>query len=141
MLVKGWEEVCVIAGWEGAGRAAQWNKRGRRCLYARVFSAAKDAITSRSAQAFINQRIGRYGEVRSLRLDSKNKSGEVVCLLHGEPEPITLRLEGYELRRSGGETFIRLGRFTCSRPWLENLLNDYGRDREVPVPGWAAAAL
>lgn len=106
-----------------------------------MFSAAKDAITSRAARSFLNQRIARYGEVQSLRLDSTNKQGEIVCSLEGEAEPITIRIDGYELRHSGGETFVRLGKFSCSRPWLENVLNDFARDREVPVPSWAASAL
>lgn len=106
-----------------------------------MFSAAKDALTSRAAQSFLNQRIARYGEIRSLRLDSGNKSGEVVCALLGEAEPITVRIDRYELRRNGNEAVVRLGQFSCSRPWLENLLNDYARDREFPVPSWASAAL
>lgn len=106
-----------------------------------MFSAAKDAFTSRAAQSFINQRIARYGEVRSLRLDSKAKSGEIVCALHGETEPVSVRVENYELRERDGQTFVRLGRCTCNRVWLENLLNDFGSAREIPVPSWAATAL
>ncbi|ACB77322.1 hypothetical protein [Opitutus terrae] len=106
-----------------------------------MFSAAKDAITSRAARTFLNQRMARYGEIQSLQLDSKNKSGEVVCTLIGEAEPIKIRIDRYEVRQNGGETLVRLGQFTCNRPWLENLLNDYGRDREIPVPSWATSAL
>lgn len=110
-------------------------------IYAEVFSAAKDAVTSKAAQTFLNQRIARYGEVRTLRLDSKNKSAEVVCQLQGEPEPISIRVESYELRQRDGAVFVQLGRCTCNRVWLENLLNDFGRNREIPLPSWAANAL
>jgi hypothetical protein len=106
-----------------------------------MFSAAKDAIASKAAQSFINQRIARYGEVRTLKLDSKNKSAEVVCALHGEPEPIMVRVERYELTQREGQTYVRLAQCSANRPWLQNLLMDYGVDREVPVPPWAASAL
>lgn len=106
-----------------------------------MFTAAKDAITSKAAQSFINQRIGRYGEVRTLRLDSKNKSAEVVCALHGEAEPIMVRVDRYEVRQKDGQTYVRLAQCTANRPWLQNLLMDYGVDREIPVPPWAATAL
>ena len=106
-----------------------------------MFSAAKDAITSKAAQSFINQRIARYGEVRSLRLDSRAKSGEVVCALLGETEPVTVRVERYEVVQRDGQTFVKLGRCSCNRVWLQNLLTDFGQDREVQVPPWAAAAL
>lgn len=106
-----------------------------------MFSAARDAIAGKAAQTFINQRIARYGEVRSLTLDSRKKTGEVVCQLHGEPESITVRVEHYELHERDGKMFVRIGRCSCNRPWLQNLLDDFARDREVPVPPWAASAL
>lgn len=105
-----------------------------------MFSAAKDAIASKAAQTFINQRIARYGEVRSLKLDSRNKTGEVVCTLLGETEPIMVRVEHYEVRERGGQSFVKVGRCSCNRTWLQNLLTDFG-DREIPVPPWAASAL
>jgi hypothetical protein len=112
-----------------------------RFIYGPMFSAAKDAIASKAAQTYINQRIARYGEVRSLKLDSRNKSGEVVCVLLGEPEPVTVRVERYEVTERDGQTFVKIGRCSCNRTWLQNLLTDFGRDREIPVPPWAASAL
>jgi hypothetical protein len=107
-----------------------------------MFSAMKDAVTSKAAQTFVNQRIARYGEVQSLKIDSKQKSVEIVCQLLGEPAPITVRVENYELRDgSDGEKRLRIGACSASRPWLENLLADQVRGREFPVPGWAASAL
>lgn len=120
------------------GRLEQGASEG---FYGGMFSAAKDAIASKAAQSFINQRIARYGEVRTLKLDSKNKSAEVVCALHGEPEPIMVRVERYELTQRDGQTFVRVVQCSANRPWLQNLLMDHGVDRDVPVPPWAAGAL
>lgn len=106
-----------------------------------MFAAAKDALTSKAAQSYVNQRIARYGEVRTLRLDSSKKTVEVVCQLIGERDPVTIRVSQYEVIETGGNKFLRIGACTCNRPWLENLLNDFGKGREVPVPGWAASAL
>lgn len=102
----------------------------------------KDAVTSKAAQTFVNQRIARYGEVQSLKIDSKRKSVEVVCQLLGEPTPITVRLDNYDLRDGpDGGKLLRVGSCSASRPWLENLLTDQAIGREFPVPGWAASAL
>ena len=106
-----------------------------------MFNAAKDALTSKAAQSFINQRIARYGEVQRLKLDSKNKTADVVCLLNGEAEPISVRIDRYEIVERGGERFVRLARCTSNRIWLQNLLSDFGPGREIPLPGWAASAL
>src|SRR5438477_271233 len=49
-----------------------------------MFNAAKDALTSRSAQVWANNLIARYGKVQALKIDSRLKTLEVTCLLDGE---------------------------------------------------------
>ena len=41
-----------------------------------MFNAAKDAIASRAALSFINERIRRYGKVERLKIDSGRKQVE-----------------------------------------------------------------
>ena len=106
-----------------------------------MFKAAKDAFTSKAAQTYINQRIARYGQVQTLRIDSRTKSMELSCQLVGEPAPIVVRVERYAVRELGDKKMLRIGSCACSRPWLQNLLNDFALNREFPVPSWAAAAL
>jgi len=106
-----------------------------------MFKAAKDAFTSKAALTFINQRIARYGEVLTLRIDSRDKTMEMTCQLVGEATPIAVRVENYSVQEVGGKKILRVGACLCSRPWLQNLMNDLARDREIPVPSWAAAAL
>ena len=106
-----------------------------------MFNAAKDAFTSKAAQTYINQRIARYGQVKTLKIDSRNKNMELSCHLIGEPAPIVIRVEKYALREIGDKKILRVGPCACSRPWLQNLLNDFAQNREIPVPSWAAAAL
>lgn len=106
-----------------------------------MFNAAKDAFTSKAAQTFINQRIARYGQVQKLQIDSRSKSMEITCQLDGESQPITVRVENYAVREADGKKLLRFGTCVCSRRWLQNVLNDFARDREIPVPSWAAAAL
>lgn len=106
-----------------------------------MFTAAKDAITSKAAQSFINQRIVRYGEVERLKLDSKNKSAEVVLRLIGEDRPVSVVVERYEIQTRDGGVFLRLAKCSANRVWLQNVLSDYGPTKEIPLPPWAASAL
>lgn len=106
-----------------------------------MFRAARDAVTSKAAQRFLNQKLARYGEVQTLRIDSHARQMEVVCRLLGESEPVTVRVEEYQLAESGGRKIVRIGQCSCSRPWLQNLLNDFAQHREIPLPSWAASAL
>ncbi len=89
----------------------------------------------------MNQRIARYGEVRTLRIDSRNRQVQFVCQLVGEPDPVEVRIENYEVMENGGQKVLRVGACTSSRPWLQNLLNDFAKGREIPLPAWAASAL
>ncbi|QYM79457.1 hypothetical protein K0B96_02245 [Horticoccus luteus] len=98
-------------------------------------------MTSRAAQAFVNSRIARYGRVDRLKIDSTNRAIEVVCSLEGEVDPVTVRVDRYELHDEGGKRFIEIKKASCSRPWLHRALEDFAPGRRFEVPGWAAAAL
>lgn len=106
-----------------------------------MFRAAKDSVTSEAARRYANNLVARYGEVVDLKIDSGEKTVRAVCRLTGEQEPITVTIESYEVLNVGGKKMLRLGRCRCSRPWLEALLNDFAKGREVEVPGWASMAL
>lgn len=106
-----------------------------------MFSAAKDAMASRAAQAYINNRIARYGELQELRIDSRGRTMEGTCLLHGEKSPITVHVDRYDISERGGAKFLTVHQCRCERPWLQNLLRDFVEGRSVELPSWAASAL
>jgi len=106
-----------------------------------MFNAAKDAITSRSAQVWANSLIARYGKVQALKIDSRLKTLEVTCLLDGESTPITVRVENYVVEAVGDKKVIFATRFSCSRPWLQKVLSDHACGRQIELPPWATAAL
>lgn len=106
-----------------------------------MFNAAKDVMTSRAAQYYVNNQIVRYGEVQSLKIDSKQKTVEVSCLLHGEPSPISIKVEKYTVEVQGNKKFFQASSISCTRPWLQNLLADFAKDRRVELPSWAEGVL
>ncbi len=106
-----------------------------------MFTAAKDALTSHAARNYVNGLIKRYGEVSELKIDSKGKSVDIVCVLIGESTPVTVRIENYRIESDGTKRFIEITACACSRPWLQNLLEDHARGRRLELPSWAAAAL
>jgi hypothetical protein len=106
-----------------------------------MINAMKDAVTSRAALAFVNNQIARYGTVQDLKIDSRRKTVDISCLLHGEPTPINVKIESYAVETVGDKKFIQITGINCSRPWLHNLLTDFAQNRRVELPTWAAAAL
>ena len=106
-----------------------------------MFNAAKDALSSRAAQSWANNLIARYGKILDLKIDSRRKTVEVSCQLDGESTPIVVRIEKYVVENDGDKKFITASGFTCTRPWLQNLLTDFGHRQRIELPAWAAAAL
>ncbi|HVU15325.1 MAG TPA: hypothetical protein VHD32_00260 [Candidatus Didemnitutus sp.] len=106
-----------------------------------MLNAAKDALTSRAAMAWANSLIGRYGRVQALKIDSRRKTIEVACELQGESSPISIRVDEYAIESDSDSTYISLRKFTASRPWLQNFLNDFGHRQKIRLPPWAAGAL
>lgn len=106
-----------------------------------MFNAAKDALASRAAQSFLNERFSRYGKVERLKIDSERKQMEVLFHLDGEPSPIAVRVGQYVIESEGAKRFIRVSNCTATRPWLQNVLNDFSAGRRIEVPSWAASAL
>jgi hypothetical protein len=106
-----------------------------------MFNAAKDTMTSRAAQYYVNNQIVRYGEVKSLKIDSRLKTVEVSCLLHGEPSPIGIKVENYTVETDGNKKFFQVTNISCTRPWLQNLLADFAKNRRVELPAWADGVL
>jgi len=106
-----------------------------------MFTAAKDAVASQAAQVWANNLIARYGKMQALKIDSRGKSLEVSCLLDGEANPITVRIEGYVIETVAEKKYLRATRFHCTRPWLQNFLADFGPRQRIELPPWAATIL
>lgn len=106
-----------------------------------MFNAAKDALASRGAQTWANTLIARYGKVQELKLDSRLKTVEATCILDGEATPITIKVENYVVETERDKKYIRATGFTCTRPWLQKVLTDFGPQNRIELPPWAAAIL
>lgn len=123
------------------GRIAALCVTGWACAACTMFTASKDALASRAAQTWANTLIARYGKIQDVKIDSRLKTVEVTCLLHGEPSPITVEVVNYVVDSEAGKKFVRATGFRCTRPWLQNVLTDFGHGKRVELPRWAAAAL
>ncbi len=106
-----------------------------------MFRAAKDALAGKSARAYLNDAIARYGRLEDLRIDSKLGTLVATCRLHGENAPLTVTVGRYTIESQGRQKFLRLEQCGCDREWVQNVLTDFGEGKSFPIPVWAAAAL
>ncbi len=106
-----------------------------------MFKAMKDSFTAGAARHWLNKRFARLGQIESLRLDSRARRVDLVLRPVGEPDPISLVVERYEIERTDGQVYVRLNTCHCSRPWLQAALEDFVCNKPLEVPPWAAALL
>lgn len=106
-----------------------------------MFSAAKDAMTSTAAKAYVNSVIERYGRVEELRIDSRRNRVEMVCQLIGETSPIGVTIESYRLEEEADKKYLLVTDSSATRPWLQAVMRDHLHGRRIAVPSWATAAL
>ena len=76
-----------------------------------MFTAAKDALASRAAIVWVNQRIARYGRVQDLKIDSRRRTVEISCLLDGELTPIAIKIGNYVVETEHEQKFPSRDRF------------------------------
>lgn len=122
-------------------KKTRFAKEGRARRDGVVFTAAKDALASQAARTYVNGLIKRYGELRELKIDSRAKTVHAVCGLIGETEPVTVNIEAYRMVTERETTYVEITACSCSRGWLQNLLEDQVCGRRLKLPAWAAAAL
>ncbi|MCF3649945.1 hypothetical protein [Synoicihabitans lomoniglobus] len=106
-----------------------------------MLSSLKDRVTSHAARHFANNLIRRYGVLESLRIDSRAQRIELVCLLHGEAQPLAVQVGNYRIESDTAESFITLRDCVCERPWIQALLIDFVHDTPLRLPRWVASAI
>ncbi len=117
------------------------NKIRQIALWVSMFQNAKNAITSKAAQVYLNGLLVRYGEVERVKIDSGARTIAIRVKLKGEVVPIDAEVGEYIIHEVRGKKFIEFSQCRCSRPWLQSLMEDLSASRRVELPPWAAAAL
>jgi hypothetical protein len=106
-----------------------------------MFNLAKNFMTGKAAQVYVNNLIARYAVLQDLKIDTQNKTVDLLCQLHGETQPVRVRIDKYVIQERGEKRFVEVVKCTCSRPWIQALVEDFVQGRSVEVPSWASAAL
>jgi len=106
-----------------------------------MFGRMKDSALGMALKKFVNERLGEYGEVRDIKVDTKANKITLHAMLRGERELVTASVERYELDREGDDVYIVLRSFSTSRQWLTLLLSKLMTGKRYKVPGAVAALL
>jgi hypothetical protein len=101
----------------------------------------KDGALALALKAYVNDKLGAYGEILECTIDSANNRLTVKALLKGEREPVTATIERYELEAEGADRYIVLRSFSSSRQWLTLLLTKLFANKRYKLPAAVSALL
>jgi hypothetical protein len=106
------------------------------------FSDSKDRMVEAVALPMLNNAwLKPFGHATSLKLDSTNKSAEIVLELKGEPTPLTINVQQYDVLREPNGTFVVVKAVTTSREWMTAMAREYLVGRKLAVPPEAAGMM
>lgn len=96
----------------------------------------KDAAISAGVRKFLASKLGDFGKIDQLTIDTSSRKIVMIVALEGEATPVEIRLAGYEIQEQNGVTTVSVpaGAFTASRPWLTKLLNSQLGGRPFKIP-------
>jgi hypothetical protein len=97
-----------------------------------VLKDAKHALRDEPVRHWLNSKLGRYGEMLKLEIDSKQKTISLEILPKGETTPIQVRIGNYEIIE-GDEGGLKLGDIQTSREWMTELIKTQAPEPTVPL--------
>ena len=99
------------------------------------FSDSKDRIVETMALPVLNRSfLAPYGQARELRINSTNKTAEILVELKGEQEPLSVHIGRYEFSQQGSDTFVTIHAVKASREWMTGLAEKFLVGRPIKLP-------
>jgi hypothetical protein len=99
-----------------------------------AFRRGRDQLAQAAIRAYAEQKFEALGKVNSLELDSGNRTIRCELALKGEPGPIEIVVDRYELETEGEKAYLKILSCRISREWMQRLAEQFlvGRRFEVP---------
>ncbi len=102
-----------------------------------------DKFKSMALEGYLKKHFSKYlqDEAVSVSLDTENSSCVFKATLAGENAPITVNVKKFEIVGKDADKFLVITDVESDRIWLNNLLGDYLKNREIKLPSFMASAL
>ena len=94
----------------------------------------KDAALEKGVMRFLGPKVARYGELKSLKINTAKKFLSAEIQLLGEDAPLVVSEAHYRLEPDGGRLFAIINKVQVSKPWLQNLIDDRFEEVRLEVP-------
>ena len=101
----------------------------------------KDMAMSALAMPVLGKYIQPYGKLEALAINSSVKQIVIRVLPEGEECPVTVTVCGGAIVSAEGRQFFIWESVKVSRPWIQQLAEDFLPEKRIAVPASAAAIL
>jgi hypothetical protein len=85
-------------------------------------------------RSLLNRKIRTFGHVTNLALDTAEHSLDLRVALHGESEPVDVRVNKYEIDHTASGPLLTIVDATTSRVWLTAALREFAVGHSWPIP-------
>ena len=101
-------------------------------------AAIKESITasilkSKYGYKVVNLKIGEYGKMHRLEINTENKTVSLEVHLKGEPSTIEVSIHDYEIRYEKSNGMLSAKSVTSNREWLSAILNNLLVNGEIKI--------
>ena len=103
--------------------------------------ALKDMALSALAAPVLGKFIQPYGKLESLDINSAEKRIVIQVLPKGEDCSVTVTMYGGAIVSAEGKQFFTWESAKISRPWIQQLAEDFLPEKRIAVPAATAAIL
>ena len=101
----------------------------------------KDMAISALAPPVLGKYIQPYGKLEALNINSAEKKIVIRVLPKGEECPVTVTVCGSAIVSAEGKYFFAWQSAVVSRPWIQQLVDDFLPEKRIAVPAATAAIL
>jgi len=101
----------------------------------------KDMAMSALAAPVLGKYIQPYGKLEALNINSTEKRIVIQVLPKGEDRSITVTVHGGAIVSAEGRQFFAWESARVSRPWIQQLAEDFLPEKRIAVPAAAAVIL
>lgn len=103
-------------------------------MLGRIAKGVKEGALAIALKHYVNDKLGDYGEVLDVDLDTGANKITARALLKGDRDPVTASVTRYEISRDGEDCYATLKSFSSSRAWLTLLLTKLFTDKRYKLP-------
>lgn len=94
----------------------------------------KDKVIAMVLKGKIDELIGDFGQVKTLKVNSDDKVIAARIALKGESKPYEVLLSNYRFRKDDGKYFFMFDEIGTSREWMNVVLGKVLKAKQFEVP-------